>query len=187
TPAPANNGGSDSAAANDGGASNLAPYQLSLYYPGTPQKDEKIVEEALNELLTAKINATIDLIAIDWGAWDDKMNLMIASREKSDIIFTAQWNGHAKNVGKNAFLELGDLLQKHGQGIIEGLDPAFLEGAKINGKNYGVPTNKELASAGGIVYNKKIADELGLDLSGVQAPEDLTPILAAVKEKRPDL
>ena len=168
-------------------AADLKPYALSLYYPGTAQKDEKVVEDALNVLLTKEINATIDLIPIDWGAWDDKMNLMIASREKADLIFTAQWNGHAKNVAKGAFLELGDLLAKHGQGAVEGLDPAFLEGAKINGKNYGVPTNKELASAGGIIYNKKIADELGLDLSGVKTPADITPILAAVKEKRPDL
>jgi len=188
--APANNGGNNGAeqpAAEEPAASDLKPYALSLYYPGTAQKDEKVVEEALNKLLTAEINATIDLIPIDWGAWDDKMNLMIASREKADIIFTAQWNGHAKNVAKGAFLELGDLLAKHGQGAVEGLDPAFLEGAKINGKNYGVPTNKELASAGGIIYNKKIADELGLDLSGVKTPADITPILAAVKEKRPDL
>ncbi len=190
TAAPANNGGNNAAeqpAAEEPAASDLKPYELSLYYPGTPQKDEKVVEEALNVLLKEKINATIDIIPIDWGAWDDKMNLMIASREKADIIFTAQWNGHAKNVAKGAFLDMGDLLAKHGQGAVAALDPAFLEGAKVNGKNYGLPANKELASVGGVVYNKKIADELGLDLSGVKTIADLTPILAQVKEKRPDL
>jgi len=191
TSAPANNAGSNTkeepAASDASGASDLKPYALSLYYPGTPQKDEKVVEEALNALLTEKINATIDIIPIDWGAWDDKMNLMIASREKADIIFTAQWNGHAKNVAKGAFLDLGDLLAQHAQGAVAALDPAFLEGAKVNGKNYGLPANKELASVGGVVYNKKIADELGLDLSGVKTVADLTPILAQVKEKRPDL
>lgn len=168
-------------------ASDLKPYKISMVYPGTPQTDEKKVEEAINKLLTEKMNATIDLMPIDWGAWDDKINLMIASREEVDIIFTAQWNGHAKNVGKGAFIELGKLLDKHGQGIKESLDPAFLEGAKINGKNYGVPTNKELAAAGGIVYRKDIADELGIDMSHVKTPQDLEAVYAIVKEKKPEM
>lgn len=189
-----NGGGSNSQAAASGGSdggssggSDLAAYEISLYYPGTPQKDEQLVEEEINKLLKEKINATLDIVPIEWGAWDDRMNLMIASREKADIIFTAQWNGHAINVGKGAFLELNDLLEKHGQGILETLDPAFLEGSKINGKNYGVPTNKELAAAGGIVYDRVIAEELGLDMSSVKTPQDLTPILEQVKQARPDI
>jgi len=165
----------------------LKPHKLTLVYPGTPQTDEAVVEEALNKLLTAKINATIDLMPIDWGAWDDKVNLMIAGRDVIDIYFTAQWNGHANNVSKGAFLPLNDLIDQYGQGIKETLDPAFLEGAKINGKNYGVPTNKELASAGGIVYRKDVADELGIDMSAVKEPKDLDAVYAVVKEKRPDL
>ncbi|OBR63724.1 ABC transporter substrate-binding protein [Paenibacillus oryzae] len=165
----------------------LKPHKLTLVYPGSPQNDEAVVEEALNKLLTEKINATIDLMPIDWGAWDDKINLMIAGRDEVDIYFTAQWNGHANNVSKGAFIELNDLLDQYGQGIKDSLDPAFLEGAKINGKNYGVPTNKELASAGGLVYRKDVADELGIDMSNVKGPEDLAAVYAVVKEKRPDL
>jgi putative aldouronate transport system substrate-binding protein len=168
-------------------AADLKPYKLTYVYEGPPQADEKLVEEALNKILTEKINATIDIAPIDWGAWDDKMNLMIASREPVDVLFTAQWNGHAKNVAKGAYLELGDLIQKFGQGILETQDPAFLEGAKINGKNYAVPTSKELAAAGGIVYRKDIADELGLDMASVKEPEDLGPIYAKVKEAYPDM
>lgn len=169
------------------GESGLEPYQLSLVYPGSPQKDEALVEEALNKLLTEKINATIDLMPIDWGSWDEKVNLMIASREEVDIIFTAQWNGHVSNVGKGAFLELNDLIQQYGQGIIESQDPTFIEGAKINGKNYGVPTTKELAAVGGIVYRKDVAEELGIDMSQVKTIQDLDAVYAKVKAERPDL
>lgn len=168
-------------------ASDLKPYKLKLVYEGPPQADEKKVEEALNKLLTEKINATIDIIPIDWGAWDDKMNLMIASREPVDVMFTAQWNGYSKNVAKGAYKEIGELLKQYGQGILDTLDPAFLEGSKIEGKNYGVSTNKELAAAGGIVYRKDIAEELGLDMSAVKTPEDLDAIYKVVKEKKPDM
>lgn len=172
---------------SDAGASELKPYKLKLVYEGPPQADEAKVEEALNKILTEKINATIDIAPIDWGAWEDKMNLMIASREPADVMFTAQWNGYAKNVAKGAYKDIGELLKQYGQGIIESLDPAFLEGSKIDGKNYGIPTNKELASAGGIVYRKDIAEELGLDMNAVKTPEDLDAIYKVVKEKKPDM
>jgi len=167
--------------------SALKPYKLKLVYEGPPQPDEAKVEEALNKLLTEKINATIDIAPIDWGAWGDKMNLLIASREPVDVLFTAQWNGYAANVAKGAYLDLGPLLDKYGQGIKESLDPAFLEGSKVNGKNYGVPTNKELALTTGIVYRKDIADELGIDMSQVKKFEDLNSVYKIVKEKKPNL
>lgn len=166
---------------------DLKPVKLTVVYPGPTQKDEKLIEEELNKLLTAKINATIDLTPVDWGPWDDTINLMIASREKVDVLFTAQWNGHASNVGKGAFLPLNDLIAQYGKGITDSQDPAFLEGAKIDGKNYGVPTTKELAGAGGIVYNKEVADELGIDMTAVKTIQDLDAVYAVVKEKRPDL
>jgi len=175
------------AGAAEPAASNLKPYKLKLVYEGPPQPDEAKIEEALNKLLTAKINATIDIAPIDWGAWDDKVNLMIASREPVDILFTAQWNGYSKNVAKGAYVEIGELLQQYGQGILASLDPIFLEGSKINGKNYGVPTNKELATSGGIVYRKDIADELGIDMSKVKTAEDLDQVYKLVKEKKPDM
>ncbi|MCL6606141.1 MAG: ABC transporter substrate-binding protein [Paenibacillus sp.] len=165
----------------------LEPYKLKLVYEGAPQADEAVVEEALNKLLTEKINATIDLTPIDWGAWDDKINLMIASREPVDVLFTASWNGYAKNVAKGAYMDVGTLLDQYGQGIKDSLDPAFLNGSKIGGKNYGIPTNKELASSGGIVYRKDIADELGIDMSKVQKIEDLEDVYKIVKEKKPTM
>ena len=33
-----------------------------------------------------KIGATIKINAVDWGQWDNKLNLMISSGEKADII-----------------------------------------------------------------------------------------------------
>jgi len=185
------NSGGDATDNTDGDAASAAPdlkpYKITFVYEGPPQADEAKVEEALNKLLTEKINATIDIAPIDWGAWDDKMNLMIASREPVDVLFTAQWNGHAKNVAKGAYMDLGPLLEKHGQGIVSSLDPAFLEGAKVKGKNYAVPTNKELATVGGIVYRKDIAEELGIDMSAVKTISDLDAVYKVVKEKKPDI
>jgi putative aldouronate transport system substrate-binding protein len=177
-------------------SSSLPEYKLSFYYPGSPAKDEAKIEAKINDYLKPKINVTIDLQPIDWGQWDSKMNLLKASREPMDIIFTAQWNGHANDVAKQVFLALddnngpdGNLLTQYGQGIIKSLDPAFLAGAKVNGHNYGVPTNKELAAQGGVIYRKDIADKLGLTakLNAVKTVADLDAILAVVKAKQPGM
>lgn len=168
-------------------AADLKEYKLTFLYPGTPQKDESVIEGEINKYLKDKINATIDLQPIDWTAWEDKVNLLIASREPVDIFFTAQWSKYAVNVGKNAFVDLKPLLEQYGQDITKTLDPVFLDGSKINGINYGVPTNKELAAQGGIVYRKDIADELNIDMTNVKTIQDLDAVFATVKEKRPEL
>lgn len=189
-----------SAAPSDSGeestASKLPEYNLTIFFPGAPPKDEVLVEEEINKYLKDKINATVDIRMIDWGQWDNKMNLAIASRDPMDIIFTAAWNGHATNVAKGALLpvndpngQYGNLLEQYGKDILSSLPEAFLQGAKINGQNYGVPANKELAEQGGILYRTDIADELGLteQLENVKTIEDLGPILQVVKEKKPDM
>lgn len=169
------------------GASSLKPYAMTMYYPGTPQPDQKMVQEKINEILKSKINATIDLRPVDWGAWNDKINLLIASGEQSDIIFTAAWNGYSTNVAKGAFLPLDDLLKKDGKDILNSLDPQFLAGSKINGKNYGVPTNKELAATRGLVVRKDLVDKYKIDLSKVKTLEDMTPIFQTIKENEPKM
>lgn len=176
-----NNKPEPSTSNNQGKDDQLEPYELVIIYPSTPQADEVVVEQAINAYLKDKINATVDLRPLDWGPWPDQSTLMIGSGEKLDIVFTAQWTNYPVHVAKGAFVDLTDLLKSHGQGILESLDPIFLEGSKINGINYGIPTNKELAAQGGLVYRTDIAEQLGLDMSSVKSLADLEPILKRVK------
>ncbi len=184
-----NNGNGSDETAGEPAANDLEPYELKFAFPATKQKDHDAVVAEINAYLTEKINATIDIQPIEWGQWDEKVNLMIASREPMDIYFTAQWSNYAVNVSKGAFMDLGELLANTdaGQEITDSLDPAFLEGSKIDGKNYGIPTNKELAASAGVIYRTDIAEELGLDMDSIQSAEDLGPILKQVKEAKPEM
>jgi len=160
-------------------------YTLKLVYIGTPQLDEQRVEEEASRYLLEKLNAKLDLIVLDWGSWDNRQNIMIASREEFDVIFTSQWSRHSVNVSKGAFLPLNDLLAQYGQDIIASLDPLILQSAQIDGINYGIPSNKEFAAQGGIVYRKDIAEQLNLDMESVQSLMDLEPIYAVIKKEMP--
>ncbi|SEO90764.1 ABC transporter substrate-binding protein [Paenibacillus sp. OV219] len=176
---------------NDKAATDTAPKleeaDLTLYYPGSPQKDEQEVEAAINDYLKDKINAKLDLMPIDWGSWDSKINLMISSSRPADILFTAAWNGFTVNVGKGAFLDLSDLIDKYGKEMKAVMNPAFLNGSKVNGRNYAIPTNKELAATRGLLLRKDIVEKYGFDLSTIHTTADLEPMLKEVKEKEADM
>lgn len=186
---------STAATATPDAASNLKPVKLRMVYPGAPQKDQQAVTDEINKYLQKKLNATISIESFQWGQWDNKVNLMVSSREAVDIMFTAQWSQYAVNASRGAFLALnddsgkyGNLLKKYGQDILKSFDEKILKGSQIDGKNYGTPALKEMASQGGILYRVDVAKELGLEdqLQGVKKVEDLIPILEQVKAKKPD-
>ncbi len=87
-------------------AQTLAPVTLKIIACGPPQKDVQAVSDALTAYLKPKINATIVLDQYDWDAWNDKANLILASGEDADLIFTAPWCGYTTNAPKGAFLDL---------------------------------------------------------------------------------
>jgi len=168
--------------------SELAPYKLVMIFPsGVVPKDLPLVQDEINKYLTEKINATIEIRPIDWGAWQNKTNLMFASQEQFDLMFTASWYFLGQEAAKGQIIPLDDLLEKHGQGIKSVLDPAYVEGGKLNGKSYGVVANKEFAATKGVVMRKDLVEKYNFDLSAVKELKDLEPIFAKIKESEPGI
>ena len=159
------------------------------------------VEEAINEYLAElhkadrkfkKMQVKIHLIPWD-PAWTEQAIGALMNDEKIDLIFTADWEGYVKEIQAGKLTPLGDLLTTDGQGILETLSPDFLEGIRVEGEIYGIPTNKELCVPSGIIVNKTAAAEIGWDLTEYEndpskkiTTGELEPYLAAYKEKNPD-
>lgn len=196
-----NNGNSASSASNSpsagtgtGNAAELAPYEVSLYFPGDPQKDTPLVEQELNKILKEKFNASIKIVQIGWGDFKQKTDLMMSTGEKMDLVFSPWWNNFFTNIPKGAYWELnddsaphGNLLEQYGQGIKKTINPMFLQAPVVNGKLYAIPTNKEIAQGTGFFFRKDAVEKYGLDWQSVKTMEDLEPLLKAVKEKAPEL
>ena len=116
--------------------------------------------------------------------------------EKMDIFFTADWWHYMQLVGEGLFLPMndpagpnGNLLDQYGQGILAGLNPAFITGTQIDGVNYAVPTNKELTVPEGFMYNLTWAEEIGLTPEGaakIKNYRDMEPWLEKAKAAYPD-
>lgn len=175
-------GGGESPAA--GGAEE--PVNLIWYTIGTPQKDVDRVMEEVSKYTKEKINATITMKMIDWGDYTQKMQVNVASGEPMDIIFTAAGGfDYVQNARKGAFMELDDLLEQYGQDLKNTIDPAFLEGSKVDGHNYGIPANKELPQLEVWRFNKNLVDKYNLDISGVRSLDSIEPLLKTIKENEP--
>jgi len=181
-------GGNKEESAGNGGGTAEKPVELIWYTIGTPQKDVDKVEAEINKYTAEKIGVTVDMKMIDFGDYNQKMQVMAASGEPMDILFTSSWAfDYVQNARKGAFMELDDLIESHGQGIKDAIDPAFLEGSKVDGHNYAIPANKELPAQEAWRFNKNLLDKYNLDITNVKSMESLEPLLKTIKENEPNV
>lgn len=161
----------------------LEPVELSWYLDCTPPTDVASVEEAANKLMKDKLNATIKLNFIDWGSYDDKMKLLIASGESFDLCFTSAWvNLFAPNVARGAFLPLNDLLDKYGPDIKATIPEKLWAGASSKGKIYAVINYQIEAARKGYSIRKDLLDKYKFDISNIKKPADIEPFLKLIKD-----
>ena len=118
---------------------------LKYYTIGGEPKDYAQVIEKANEYLGEKIGVNLDMTFIDFNDYSQKMSVIVNSGEDFDLAFTCSWAGdYLGNARKGAFLDLDPYLDTIGKDMKEAIDQRFWDGAKVDGKTYAVPTQKEL-------------------------------------------
>ncbi len=166
----------------------LPPVTITYTYGGTVFKDADAVSEALSEIAQKKINATIKLKPVDWGAFDEKMRLAFAAGEECDIVFTAPWiNNFIQNVANGNVIPLDDLLTKYAPGLWKSMPESSWDAARVNGKIYGVLNQQIWVKPFGFFVRRDLADKYKLDVNSINKYEELEPFLKAVKEGEPDV
>ena len=129
-------------------------YEINWYTQGTTQSDTPSVEAKINEYLKDKINATVKLHILDSSQYAQKVGTMINAGEYFDLAFCASYLlDYKANAANGAFLALDDMLDEYMPKTKELLGEDFIDAAKINGKLYALPVNKEKA-AGGLALQK---------------------------------
>ena len=162
--------------------------ELTWYQVGDAQKDAQLVLDEVNKYTTEKIGVKLNIINVGWGDYNQKMQVVINTGDKWDLCFTCSWaNDYLQNAQKGAFLELDDLLAKEGKEMYDAIDPRFWEAAKVGGKTYGVPSEKEIGNMPMWVFNKELVEKYDIPYTEIQTLEDLEPWLATIKENEPDV
>jgi putative aldouronate transport system substrate-binding protein len=159
--------------------------KLVYIFPGGAQADVARVQEALSQYMADKIGATIELRAVDWGAYDQQIGLINASAEPYDIAFTAPWiNNYYNNVSQEYLLPIQDLLQQHAPNYWASLTEKTWDAARVAGNIYGGINQQIFVKPFGPYLRSDVAEELGLTdaLLAVTSYDELTPIMAEIKK-----
>ena len=145
------------------------------------QDDLKAVEAEVNKIVEKQIGAHVNIIRIEEGNYNEKIQLGLAGGEDIDICNMAPRFGFLSHVSRGAFLPLDEVIEKNAPELLSIMPADFWEAAKVGGKLYGVPNYQIVGRMNGFVAQKDLLDKYGFDLSKTSKLEDIEPFLASVK------
>lgn len=170
-----------------GKSDNGDAVSLKWYFIGTPgmQGNEEVYKEAA-ELVKQDLGYAVDFIPLETGAYGEKMKLIISSGEPFDICWTSNWlNDYVQNVTNGAFEPLDEMLEGTPK-LKEVLSQKIWDGAKVDGKIYGVPNQQIMARSTCLVIPKEYRDKYGSALQDVTKYEDLTEFMKLFAADHPE-
>ncbi len=192
-PAPAPEPAAEAVSAEEEGGSGeaAAPVELDtservdlvFYVMGDAPADEQLVEDSLNEILLEKLNATVDFQFSTWTDFTQKYNLELTS-SNADLIYIANWLSYSTLASSGAFEELDDLLDTVAPVLRETVGETFLDGCRVNGKIYAVPSAWAEYVSAGLKYREDLREKY--DLPVPDSIEDLEAYLLGIQENEPN-
>lgn len=156
---------------------------LKMYFVGGKSADHAKVMAEINKKLLAKLNTTLDLSYISWADMNTKYQLLFASGENFDAIFTADWAHYASQAYKNGFMEITDsLLSKYAPNIKKNTPKEVWNQVKINKKIYMIPQLQEEYAQKQFILRGDIREKYKIPAK-FSTFKDLEPYLSAVKKE----
>lgn len=164
-------------------------YTIDWYHvTGSVPGNVKDIEKAADEYLKDKVGVKLKLHYLTWAQYEERLNLMTAGGDKFDIAHDAS-GAFLIRAARNAYLPLDGLLEQYAPKTKEMLGEDFLNGARVDGKLYGIPANKDKGQHFGILYRTDIAEKHNLteELNNIKEYDDLYPIMDKMKGKDTDV
>ncbi|WP_127588047.1 ABC transporter substrate-binding protein [Paenibacillus koleovorans] len=173
-------------------ATELKPVKLIWYYLGSREGDAEQVYAKANEIIKAKINATVDFQPLSNADYRAKMPLKLAAGEKFDLAYTSDNVNllpYRDSVSKGGFIALDELIAKYAPQMKKAIPDNIWAATIIGGKIYAVPNYQISARTPGLMFHKAIVDKYNLKdkIKAVKKMSDLTPIFELVKKAEPNM
>lgn len=156
---------------------------LVFYVMGDAPVDEQVVEDALNEKLLEKANATVDFQFSTWTDFQQKYSLEMTSGT-ADLIYIANWLNFGKLAKSGAFLELGDLLDSVAPELKALVGENALNMCSVDGEVYAVPNAWSEYVSPGIKYREDLRKQY--DLPVPDSIENAEAYFLGIKENMPN-
>jgi putative aldouronate transport system substrate-binding protein len=164
------------------------PYTVKMAFIifGNAPRDTQAIEDAINKLTIAKINAKVKLMPINISAYNQQMNLMLSGGEQLDLMAVLSTN-FAQFVNSGQIVPMDKYLANEGKGIATTLGKDFLVSGKIAGKTYAVTNLRDLAAGQGFIMRKDIADKYKINPNNIKSLNDLTKVFEIIKKNEPGM
>jgi putative aldouronate transport system substrate-binding protein len=152
----------------------------------------KEVEDKVNEIIEPLINARINYISLEGGAYADQISLMMSSGEKLDL-FTTIPNGLGNVVSlasQNQLTDIGGLLDQYGKELKAALDdvmPNLLKGTTINGKIVGVTVLFNKVGSHYWCIRTDLLEKHNISVDNIRTMDDIEKILEKMKLAEPNM
>ena len=158
-------------------ASAEEPVVLEWYVLEGSAPSNQMVWDAINEYMVEKINVKINFHYINGDEYTAKMQPMLMSGQKLDIVNVNGQLPYVEWVKKGAFMPMDDLLQYAPEtAALVGED--FFNAMKIDGKIYAIPSVKDSVQMYSARFNQTLNTELGLTIpTEINGYKDLVPYL----------
>ncbi|MDL2288098.1 ABC transporter substrate-binding protein [Oscillospiraceae bacterium OttesenSCG-928-F05] len=165
-----------------------APYEVNVWMSaaGGSIEDGDAVYAAINEITLAKTNTFMTPTMINWGSYNEQVNLMFSSGDKCDLLMTGTFYDYANILSRGYLLPLEDLVGAHGSAIASVLGDYLSVGYYNDGHLYGLTTQRDLARGYCLMMATDLYESLDFDFSAVDSFGDFDPLFAQLKTEYPD-
>ncbi len=176
-----------SSPAKKGTASSQKSSAVNLIYYtiGEPDEDLELVNEALNEILLERYGFTVTYRKIGWNEYSARLGSMLGTGESFDIAF-AWTENYVNGVKSHAWLDLTDYLKVDGKELYQAVNEGFWKGVTVDGRIWGIPTNKELATPVHFLFSQELVEKHNIDTTQYKTLASLEPLLEEIRVKEPD-
>ncbi|MCR5108263.1 MAG: ABC transporter substrate-binding protein [Lachnospiraceae bacterium] len=166
-----------------GDSEDITELRWVTYDTGNTHLDAREIIEAANEVSKEKIGVTVDL---EFQSLE-KINLMMASGEYYDMVFTSSWiNPYDKNASLGLYYDITDLVKEETPILYDSIGK-YWECAKVNGRVYAVPVLKDMGAEDMFRLNSDYFEkEKGMVIPERMEFSDIEPFLKAYKEDNPE-
>lgn len=144
------------------------------------------VQAAVNEITVPAIEVKVHLLNVPIQQHAQYIGQMIANGEQLDLVTAGLTYPISNMAADGMLLPVEDLLEEYGKDIKE-LFKDEIKAGYIGNVLYGLPGRVNSAAAGGLMYNKSLAEQAGVLVPDPCSLEDLDGIFAAIQEKLPGI
>ena len=166
----------------------LKSVPLTWYMVGDAQQDGNLVYGEANKIIQSKLQTTVNFNIIDFGNYDQKMKIILASNDEFDICFTSNWlNNYFQNTQKGAYLPVDDLLTQYAPKLKASIPEKYWDAIKVGGKLYGVINQQIMARSSAVWFTEEFVNKYHFDYKSVKQLSDIEPYLEMVHKDYPEL